>query len=129
MQHYDPLERRASKRSSWPPSSDRNKVFLLDASSPFETRLLRSWIEQNYPAGVEASCIEVVDIPASRRPRRGQEASSTLREFLTTTTGDPLLAPLRVGWLAKERDGVRAARISDLFLGDPRDPGQVTLYR
>jgi glycerol-3-phosphate O-acyltransferase len=36
--------------------------------------------------------------------------------------GDPLLAPLRVAWLPRKRDGERRARLTDLLRGDPRDP-------
>ena len=37
---------------------------------------------------------------------------------------DVLLAPMRVAWLPKRRQGKRAVRLSDvLSFGDPRDPG------
>jgi len=41
-----------------------------------------------------------------------------------TDAGDPLLTPLRVAWLPKERDGRQTARLRDLALGDPRHPAR-----
>lgn len=39
--------------------------------------------------------------------------------------GDDLtLSPLRVAWLAEERDGDRAVHLRDVLRGDPRKPSQ-----
>jgi glycerol-3-phosphate O-acyltransferase len=107
----------------WPAdAAGRRVVFLLDAASPLEARLLRDWIERHRPAGAPPS--EAVGIPSSRRRRR-QRVDARL-EPLLATGDDPLLAPLRVLWRARQRDGKREVRLSDLLrLGDPRDPGRL----
>jgi glycerol-3-phosphate O-acyltransferase len=95
-------------------------TFLLDASSGLERRLLEAWIGRHRPA--DDTDFECIETPPTRRRRRGV---SFEKLDASLASGDPmLLAPLRVAWLARERDGVRAARFSDLLrLGDPRDPG------
>jgi len=96
----------------------RYVVFLLDASSSLEHKLLRAWIERHRPeTSVEIECIE---IPPTRRRRN---VSLATLEATLASGDDVLLAPLRVAWLPRKRNGVRAARLSDLLgLGDPRDP-------
>jgi glycerol-3-phosphate O-acyltransferase len=96
-------------------------VFLIDASSALERRLIDAWILRHAPEGAEPQL--PFEIPPSRR--RGQRRRSLAAlDGCLAAEGDVLLAPLRVAWLARERDGVRSARFSDLVrLGDPRDPG------
>ena len=104
------------------PEADADRVvFLIDAASGLEERLLREWIGEQAPPGGPA--IQTLRLPASRR-RRGHLDP---RLDATLATGDdPLLAPLRVAWLAREHDGDRSVRLSDLLkLGDPRDPGPI----
>lgn len=96
-------------------------VFLIDASSALERRLIDAWILRHAPEGAEPQL--PLEIPASRRRGRRRTSLAALDGCLAAE-GDVLLAPLRVAWLARERDGVRSARFSDLVrLGDPRDPG------
>ena len=95
-------------------------IFLLDAASRLEERLLAGWIERQRPAG---AALEVFTIPSSRR-RRGK-IDARLEPALAAGD-DPLLAPLRVVWQPRERDGRREARLTDLLkLGDPRDPNRL----
>lgn len=96
-------------------------IFLLDASSPLEDRILRGWIARSRPpASAEPDCFA---IPSSRRRRHNRGIDPRLDDRLVGGD-DPLLAPLRVAWLPAQRDGVRAVRFSDLLtFGDPRDPG------
>jgi len=100
-------------------------VFLLDAASNLEKRLLCRWIERasrTRPTPDRIIC-ETIRIPSSRRPRRRDKTPSSL-EARIQRKDDPLFAPLRVAWLPKERAGIRTARLTDLLLfGDPRDPG------
>ena len=108
----------------WPgaTASDPRVVFLIDASSALERRLLAAWIARHSPEDAPAAAS--LDIPASRR--RSASGRGALRELegCLAAEDDVLLAPLRVAWLARERDGRRSARFSDLLrLGDPRDPG------
>jgi glycerol-3-phosphate O-acyltransferase len=107
----------------WPLAADPQPrvVLLIDASSGLERRLIQGWIERHTPEGGEPPLC--VGLPPSRRRRRKRASLATLEACLAAE-GDLLLAPLRVAWLARKRDGVRAARFSDLLrLGDPRDPG------
>jgi glycerol-3-phosphate O-acyltransferase len=108
----------------WPASGGRRVVFLVEACSGLERRLLESWIERTRPRGAAANGCEVIPIPPSRR-RRGKGLAPRLEACLATDD-DPLLAPLRVAWFPAERNGGRAAQLSDLFtFGDPRDPGRL----
>jgi glycerol-3-phosphate O-acyltransferase len=89
-----PLAPRADPE--FPRSAGRRVVFLLDAASPLEHRLLE-------------------------RLRRRQPLDPRLEPALAAGD-DPCLAPLRVAWLPPS-DGVQ---LRDLLLfGDPRDPGRL----
>jgi len=113
----------ALREPDWPEAGGRRLVFLLDAASALEERLLRDWIARRAPAG--AAGTDAVAIPASRRRRRRRARRVDPRlEPLLAAGDDPLLAPLRVIWQARARDGRREVRPADLLrLGDPRDPG------
>jgi glycerol-3-phosphate O-acyltransferase len=105
----------------WPGSPPRRTVFLLDASSSLERRLLEAWVERRRPEGVAAADVEALPVPPTRRRRR---SSTAALDATLAGGGDPLLAPLRVAWLPRKRHGVRAVGFSDLLrFGDPRDPG------
>ena len=96
---------------SWPGATTANGrsparvLFLVDASSRLERRLIEAWIERQRPEGdPRFLCIE---IPPTRRRRPGVSLAK-LEEQLAG--GDEvLLAPVRVAWLPRKRDGVRAA--------------------
>ncbi len=104
---------------SWPDAGGRRVVFLLDASSRLEQRLLREWIERTRPAGANAEL--VLSIPPSRR--RGRRLLDPRLEAALATDDDPLLAPLRVAWFARS-DPTQPARLRELAaFGDARDPG------
>ncbi|MEN8160197.1 MAG: glycerol-3-phosphate 1-O-acyltransferase, partial [Myxococcota bacterium] len=106
---------------SFPETRGRRVLFLLDAASRLEERLLRAWIERHTPAGAS---LEVLSLPSSRRRRHGR-LDPRLEPALAA--GDnPLLAPLRVVWRPMRRGGRHEVRLSDLAkLGDPRDPGRL----
>jgi len=109
------------EEGEWPKSDRRRIVFLLDAASALERRVLERWIEAHRPEGSGANGVEAISIPSSRR-RRGR--LDPRLEASLATDDDPLLAPLRVAWDPGEVDGVREVRLSDLLtFGDPRDPG------
>ncbi len=102
---------------AFPEAQGRRVLFLLDVASRLEEKLLRGWIARRRPAG---AAVEALFVPGSRR-RRGR-ADARLEPALAAGD-DPLLAPLRVVWLARVHDGRREVRLSDLAkLGDPRDP-------
>ncbi len=108
----------------WPTSRASRVIFLVDAASRLEDRLLRAWIERQRPESFDAQQVSVIRLPSSRR-RRSDRLDARLEAALATDDG-ALLAPLRVAWLAREKDGRRAARFADLLpLGDPRDPGRL----
>ncbi len=105
---------------SWPDSEGRPLTFLVDASSSLERRLILDWISRERPSG---DGYRVIPLPPSRRHRlRRRTVPAELRAALEEDD-DALLSPLRVAWLAPEKDGRRAAGLLDLLLhGDPRDP-------
>jgi glycerol-3-phosphate O-acyltransferase len=103
---------------AYPDAQGRRVVFLLDAASRLEEKLLRGWIERQRPAGAR---VELLGMPSSRRRWRGR-IDARLEPALAAGD-DALFAPLRVVWQPRERGGERRARLSDLVkLGDPRDP-------
>ncbi|HEY8156514.1 MAG TPA: glycerol-3-phosphate 1-O-acyltransferase [Myxococcota bacterium] len=106
----------------WPHVDGCRPVFLLDASSALEERLLRAWIERRRPPDLAVSEYDVVRLPPSRRPRKLRSLHAL--EACLASGGAALLAPLRVAWLPKKRDGLRSVLPRDLILlRDPRDPG------
>jgi len=101
----------------------RRVVFLLDASSRLERRLLLDWIARNAPTGETPAAFDVLEIPPTRRRPRKQRLAARF-ETCVAAPDDPLLAPLRVAWQPEEVGGVRVARLRDLAtFGDPRDTG------
>ena len=120
MAHPTPLPTAVDVPTDWPGAAGRRVIFLLDASSRIERRLLEQWIEQHRPAA--ATSVSAIPVPPSRQRRR--RPLDARLEAALVTDDDPLLAPLRVAWLSGGANGARAARLSDLLtFGDPRDPG------
>jgi glycerol-3-phosphate O-acyltransferase len=112
---------------AWPDPGGRRIVFLADASSRVEARLLRAWAARaRARTGAGAPDFAWIAIPPSRRRARRptRRALDPALEAMLAADDDPLLAPVRVAWLPRLVNGERAVRVSDLWkLGDPRDPG------
>ena len=87
-------------------------AFLLDAATDFEVRLMDRWLTRQ------------LNNPAWRRlksSRRGRSTGDDLVDLLTSD--DVLLVPVRVVWMAPDKDGRRSVGWSDAIKpGDPRDP-------
>ncbi len=93
---------------------DLTTVYLLDAASEYEAKLLRRWLRRHVAEPQTAR------IRSSRR-RRGTN-SEELEEILA---GDAqlFLLPVRVVWMAPTKRGLRSVGWSDVLKpGDPRDP-------
>jgi glycerol-3-phosphate O-acyltransferase len=100
-----------------------NTVYLVDATTRLERRLIEDWIAERRNGDGDSRCA-VLPIPPSRG--RSRPPIDDRLEAALATEADPLLAPLRVAWFPRTVDGVRAARVSDLWtFGDPRDPGSL----
>lgn len=111
-----------SSEASWP-AGGGHVIFLLDACSALERRLLEKWIRETRPASVAENAVEAVLIPPSRRRRRGSPDLARL-ETAIAAGGDPLMAPLRVAWLPASADGAPHLGPLDIVTWtDPRDPG------
>ena len=108
---------------SWP-DDGRPMVFLGDASSALERRLIKEWTERQS----EGRSCDLIWLPPSRRSRRAHHADPVLERRLRS--GDnALLVPLRVAWLPPERQGKRSVTLVDLLkFGDPRDPDPIRQY-
>ena len=117
------VRRELRHEPGWPALGTRRPVFLLDASSGLERRLLRAWIERHAPTDPAEARWDAIRIPPTRRPR-GRMPLGPLEEALAAG-GDPLFAPIRVAWLPRKREGVRGVRWRDVLTGDPRDPGRL----
>src|SRR5688572_18450239 len=102
---------------------ERRVVYLVDASSPIERRLIEAWIERATSAKPTGSW-QTITLPSSKQSRPGRPQPQL--ETCLAGDDDPMLCPLRVAWLpppeAKSR-GRRLLRL--LLLGDPRDPGRL----
>jgi glycerol-3-phosphate O-acyltransferase len=104
---------------TWPDARGRRVVFLLDAATALEHRILEGWIRRHQPEG---QTVDVVDVPPSRGRRRGKGPLGAL-EVTISQGDDPLLAPLRVVWLPPKReDGTRVVSLRDVLLRGPLRP-------
>jgi glycerol-3-phosphate O-acyltransferase len=93
-----------------PEPSPRNVVYLLEASTGVERRLLAEWVAKN--GGGETIHL-----------KRGANGAVGRLESRLATKDDPELQPLRIAWLPAEVNGRRSANFYDLLtLSDPRDP-------
>ncbi len=102
-------------------------LFVAEVSGPLERRLLDAWIERNRPDDVDPRQVQQARLPATRRRAR-LPADPALAAFIAADA-DALVVPLRVVWLAQQREGRRSVKVSDLLrLGDPRDPGPIRQY-
>ncbi|MHA7838326.1 MAG: glycerol-3-phosphate 1-O-acyltransferase [bacterium] len=135
---------------AWPDQEGSGRiVFLVDVASRIERRLVDRWIQATRPTEGACDAYEVLPIPPTRRRRRRQPVDPRLQATLALahpgtkgragTNGsieakawagqearsdDALMAPLRVIWRARLRDGHRRASFWGLLTaGDPRDPG------
>lgn len=94
-------------------------LFVLDASTGLEDRLLRGWIERCYPD----SAPPIRNMAPSRIRRRGRRTDPALADLVFHAAEPTWVIPLRVAWMPAERRGRRAVSWLDILeLGDPRDP-------
>ena len=85
-------------------------LVLAFASAPAERAVLEEWLQRRAPPGSAQ-----VEVASDAAP---------LEQALANAHDDPWLVPVRVTWLPRERDGIRAVRPSDLLaLTNPRRPG------
>jgi glycerol-3-phosphate O-acyltransferase len=91
-----------------------SSLYLVDDVDAAERAVLDEWVRN---AGASGS--DLVTLPDLRT---GPSSAMSAFASRLSATGDPLLTPLRVAWLPKERDGRQTARLRDVILGDPRHP-------
>jgi glycerol-3-phosphate O-acyltransferase len=96
--------------AGWPAARDARTIVLEFASTPTEREVLEGWLSGARPPGTDARVVAADD------PRLGEAL---------TADGDPLVAPVRVAWLPRERGGTRAAMLRDLLaFRNPRRPSE-----
>jgi glycerol-3-phosphate O-acyltransferase len=110
----------------WPLGDGTRIVFLLETSGGFERGLLQRWIAENRPPATAPASVTSIELSAARRGRQPERTNKELEASLATHD-DPSFAPLRVAWLASDRDsGTSISRLSRLLLlGDPHEPGHL----
>ncbi len=98
------------------PGSARATVFLVDGSG-LERGVVGEWIAKDHPGAHE-----VHRIPSTRAWDAGRLDPAP--EARLARGDDPVLRPVEVAWLPRERGGQRRVRLFDLLtLGNPRAPG------
>jgi glycerol-3-phosphate O-acyltransferase len=90
-----------------------DSFYLVEGLDPVDAGILERWVR-----GHGGTADDIVQLPEAGDARA---SSGSLRERLRAG-GDPLLAPVRIAWLPKERNGARAVHMRDVVLGDPRRP-------
>jgi len=104
---------------AWPIDAEGPVLLLIDAETSIERGLIKGWIARHQPDDVR---VDTAYVPASRRTRRRRPIDPRL-EVRVSQDDDPIMVPLRIVWLAGERDGERRVSLKDLLVfGDPRDP-------
>lgn len=94
-------------------------LFVLDASTGLEDRLLRGWLGR-CDARFERTAYSLAP---SRIRRRGRRTDPDLERQVFHAEAPTWVIPLRVAWMPAERDGRRTVSWLDVLkLGDPRDP-------
>lgn len=94
-------------------------LFVLDASTGLEDRLLRGWLRRCQPEFAD----NVHMVAPSRIRRRGRRTDPALESKVFAADAPTWVIPLRVAWMPAERDGHRSVSWLDVLkLGDPRDP-------
>ncbi|HSG80501.1 MAG TPA: hypothetical protein VLD62_13040, partial [Acidimicrobiia bacterium] len=106
----------------WPRAGARPVVFLLDAATPVEQRLLKGWIERRRPAG---AAYEVVVLPSPRRKRHHRAEEEIALRTALEGSAQALLTPVRVAWFGPGGPKRRTPSLLDLIaLGDARAPNR-----
>ena len=117
--------RARAEEAGWPGLAGQRVVFLLDACSGLERRVLSDWITEHRPENGSSPPTETVDLPPSRRRGRRRSGRADLEAVLASGE-DVLLAPLRVAWERETVEGIRENPLKELLtVGDPRDPGRL----
>jgi glycerol-3-phosphate O-acyltransferase len=94
-------------------------LFVLDASTGLEDRLLRGWLRRCAPDFAD----HVYMVAPTRIRRRGRRTDPALEAKVFAADQPTWVIPLRVAWMPSERDGHRSVSWLDVLkLGDPRDP-------
>lgn len=100
--------------------TDRPILVLAEVASRFEAEQLREWATDQ---GVPASAI--IELPSARNRHRAP--ITPLLDARLVRSPDLSVVPVRIAWMAPERDGRRRVRLWDVVkaAGDPRDPNSL----
>ena len=94
-------------------------IYLIQARGAVERQLLEDWVQEQRRDTSDAP-IEHLYLVA---PRKETAIAPQSLQMRLQRGDDPLLAPIRITWLPKQRQGKRSIRLRDLILiGDPRNP-------
>jgi glycerol-3-phosphate O-acyltransferase len=106
---------------AWSAPAAGRPCFLVEARTPVEWRLVRSWIARQ---AVRPHPL-VVALPTPGRRGNRRAALDHLRDVIESTS-DLVLVPVRVVWTAAPTRRRRVPRLVDLItFGDPRDPNRL----
>jgi glycerol-3-phosphate O-acyltransferase len=113
-------DRHPERDWDWPVRPGEPVVFLGEASTRTEQRLLEQWVNEKRPGASAPADVELMTFP---HPRHDELVGAGRLQARLTALDDPVLAPIRIAWLPRERNGERMARVVDLLaMRDPRSP-------
>ena len=115
----------------WPTLGGERILFLLDAATGLEERLLRAWVQRNLPEGADKAEVEIFRIPSSRRRRRRSPDPKLEAPDLETSLRPALLRiGDRIAWLVVRLPGPLDPKDVERRVGEALDaPGLERRHR
>jgi glycerol-3-phosphate O-acyltransferase len=113
--------------AGWPVPAGDPVVFVAEATTEVEHDVLERWLEEHRPPETAASDVELITFP---HPRNGELLGVGGLLARLGMPDEPVIAPLRVTWLPRQRLGGRVGAVADLLtMTDPRNPSHREQHR
>lgn len=119
-------------QSPWLNPAGKAAVFLVDNRSKLERQIAVRWIESTRPASRDSEQnLQIVYLDGWAQ-RRHSEPVDQLVDILSGQGERAYFVPIRVLWFPRKKHGEQRARLTDILMGDPRQPSglrQRWIYR